>query len=211
MATTVRPMGNPLQLPSDDLPSLAAFIRARAEGLGRPCVVALDGRSGVGKSTLAARLAAEIDGTVVDGDGFYAGGVVVRTDSPRARAESCIDWKAQRVVLESLRAGREARYHAFDWEAFDGRSEAVSTVVGPSAFVVLEGVYAARPELRDLVDVRLLLTVDDQTRLARLQAREGGLGPWDLQWHEAEVWYFSQTVTASSFDVVLMSVWSGGG
>jgi hypothetical protein len=72
-------------------------------------------------ATLAARVAEALGACVLDSDGFFAGGVTVRSDAPQDRARDCIDWKRQRPVLEALRAGREAGYAAFDWDAFDGR------------------------------------------------------------------------------------------
>jgi len=60
-----------------------------------PIVVALDGRSGTGKSTLAKQLAAAVDAVVIECDNFYAGGTdeewLART--PQQRAARCIDWR----------------------------------------------------------------------------------------------------------------------
>jgi len=192
-----------LHLSAGDLAALAAAARARAVVPHRPYVIALDGRSGAGKSTLAKRLAAELGACLVDGDSFFAGGVALHRDSPEARAHACIDWRRERMVLEALRAGNQARYHGFDWEAFDGSLEAEPTVLEAAPFVLLEGVYAARPELSDLVDLRVILTVSDATRDARLVAREGSIGPWERQWHEAETWYFENVAPLSGFDVVV--------
>ena len=182
---------------------LAALIRARVTT--RPIVVAIDGRSGTGKSTLAARLAGELDATVIDGDDFFAGGVEVRTDAPADRARDCVDWQRQRPVLEALRAGQAASYHAFDWDAFDGTLAAEATEHAPRPIILFEGVYTARPELADLVDLRVLVQVRDDVRLARLLAREGAIGPWEQQWHEAEAWYFAHAAPPAGFDVIVES------
>ncbi|WP_166509983.1 hypothetical protein, partial [Escherichia coli] len=55
----------------------------------------------------------------------------------------------------------------------------------------------------DLVDIRLLLQVSEATRLERLLAREGSIGAWERQWHEAEEWYFAHLAPPQSFDVIL--------
>ena len=178
-------------------------ILAAARGRAVPFVVAIDGRSGVGKSTLADRLAAHLPATVIEGDDFYAGGVGILGDSPQSRAARCIDWQSQRPVLSDLRAGRATRYHAFDWDAFDGRLSADATHVAPAGIIILEGVYSARPELRDLVDTRVLVTVPDSLRLSRLIAREGEIGPWETQWHEAEDWYFAHDAPAAAFELTI--------
>ncbi len=204
-------MLDPMKVPSTQLrfsagdaaDGLADAVRGCAREIERPCVVALDGRSGAGKSTLAKKLARVLDACVVDGDAFFDGGVDLRHDGPEAAARACIDWRRQRPVLEALRAGREARYHGFDWEAFDGSLEPHATRVPPAPFIVLEGVYAARPELADLVDLRVVLTVSFATRDARLAQREGSIGPWERQWHAAEDWYFAHAAPLSWFDAVV--------
>jgi para-aminobenzoate synthetase len=192
-----------LKVDVDAVEAIVVRIAERARGFSRPCVVAVDGRSGAGKSTLAANLATALGASVLDGDGFFAGGVVVRKDAPQHRVRDCIDWRRQRPVLEALRAGRTASYLAFDWEAFDGRLATEPTVVEPRSVVIFEGVYTARPELADLVDLKLLLRVREETRVARLLAREGSIGAWERQWHEAEEWYFAHVAPPAGFDLIL--------
>ncbi|HEU4403777.1 MAG TPA: hypothetical protein VFS43_00560 [Polyangiaceae bacterium] len=184
---------------------LASEIRARAAraDLDRPFVIALDGRSGVGKSTLARGLVEPLGAALVEGDDFFAGGVSVRDDGPRERAGACIDWRRQRAVLAALRSGRPARWRRFDWSAFDGSLESDDTLCDPAPYVVLEGVYSARPELADLLDLRIVLVVSDELRRRRLLEREGTIGPWERQWHEAEDYYFEHIAPPSSFDLVL--------
>jgi uridine kinase len=192
-------------LRADDIAKMVEQIVAlRARGAGVICV-AVDGRSGAGKSTLAKQLARAIPATLLDGDSFFAGGVAVRSDSPEERARDCIDWRRQRVVLEALRAGHPASYAGFDWEAFDGRLERELTVVelASSRIVIVEGVYSARPELADLLDLRLLLRVPDDVRMARLLGREQSFTAWERQWHEAEEWYFGNAAPPAGFDIIV--------
>ncbi|MDP3195735.1 uridine kinase [Tabrizicola sp.] len=181
----------------------AARIEDAARRQAGPLIVAIDGRSGTGKSTLAEALAKRLPAVVIEGDDFYAGGIGLAGDPPHARAARCIDWQAQRPVLSALRQGQPARYHAFDWDAFDGSLSRIATEIAPAPIVILEGVYAARPELRDLFDLCILVRVPDALRQARLIAREGALGPWELQWHEAEEWYFADTAPVAAFDLML--------
>jgi uridine kinase len=168
-----------------------------------PYFVAIDGRSGVGKSTLASALAHRLGAVVIEGDDFYAGGVELRSDDPASRASACIDWTRQRSIIEALAAGRMAHWRAFDWDAFDGRLRDEPTKIVPAPVVILEGVYAARPELADLLDLRVVLIAPDEMRLARLVAREGAIGAWERQWHEAEEFYFASIMPTASFDVAV--------
>ncbi|MEZ5179118.1 MAG: hypothetical protein R2746_12840, partial [Acidimicrobiales bacterium] len=107
---------------------LVTAIRAGLVDGGRTLVVGLDGRSGVGKSTLAAAVVASLGAAdppvaavVVDGDGFYAGGTAARWDRRTAqeKADQVIDWRRQRAVLEGLRDWGVATWHPFDWDSDD--------------------------------------------------------------------------------------------
>ena len=169
----------------------------------RPCVVAIDGRSGAGKSTFAKALADVLSAALVEGDDFYSGGVGLRNDPPAVLADDCIDWRAQRVVLSALKAGHAARFQPFDWEAFDGSTSRRVKVIAPTPIIILEGVYSNHPELRDLVNLSVLLVVDDVERERRLVAREGELTDWERQWHRAEDWYFETDARAAAFDLVI--------
>jgi len=189
-----------------ELEPLAEAIAARAEGLGRPLFVALDGRSASGKTTLAAALGDRLGATVIEGDDFYAGGVEVRAERPAALVEVCIDWRRQRRVLESLRAGDKASWFAFDWDAFDGRLCTEETVKPPAPIVILEGVYSARPELADLIDIAVMLRTDEGIRESRLLARQEHTGPWELQWHAAEDYYFEFVRPLTSFNMLVSDI-----
>ncbi|UIJ44903.1 hypothetical protein LZK98_17915 [Sphingomonas cannabina] len=152
---------------------------------------------------MAKALTENHDALVIEGDDFYAGGIELRTDSPASRAAACIDWTRQRSVLEALAARREAWWRAFDWNAFDGRLCDEPTRVESKPVVILEGVYAARPELADLLDLRVAVVAPDEVRLVRLAEREGAIGPWERQWHEAEEFYFRAVMPMAKFDVVV--------
>jgi uridine kinase len=183
--------------------TLAHQVARIAQQMTRPLVVAIDGRSGAGKSTLAAALAGKLGAAVIEGDDFYTGGTGLRDDSAASRTSACINWSAQRAVLESLIAGKEARWHPFDWDAFDGSLCAEAKQLGSRPVILLEGTYSARPELADLLGLRVLVTAPDAAREARLLAREVGVGPWERQWHEAEEHYFKAVMPADRFDIIM--------
>lgn len=186
-----------------DHAALADHIAHAVQQRARPIVVAIDGRSGAGKSTLAAALAQTLDAAVVEGDDFYAGGTGLRNDSPASLASACIDWMAQRTVLAALLAGEEACWHPFDWDAFDGSLCPAARQLRPRQVILLEGTYSARPELADLLGLSILVTVSDARREARLLSREGCIGPWERQWHEAEEHYFRTVMPAARFDIIV--------
>ncbi|KRE01175.1 hypothetical protein ASE63_26270 [Bosea sp. Root381] len=199
-------IGREMPLHHYDAHAFARHIRLVSANTQRPFVIALDGRSGVGKSTLALQMTDVLGAAIIDGDDFFAGGTALRSDAPALRAADCIDWTHQRAVLDVLRQGRAASWRAFDWDAFDGRLQSSVTELSPRSVVILEGVYSARPELADLIDMKVLVTVSDALREARLLAREGSIDPWERQWHEAEAHYFNEVMPWGRFEVILDAV-----
>jgi uridine kinase len=171
-----------------------------------PVLVALDGRSAAGKSTLAQQVAARTAALAIDGDDFYRGGndAFWRARSPAEKVDLVIDWRRQRALLTKLRQREPARWQPYDWEADDGRLGA-EVQVGPAAVVLLDGAYSARPELADLFALRALLNVPRPVRRERLLRREGEpyRAEWEARWAEAEDLYFERLMPPESFDLVL--------
>jgi uridine kinase len=190
-------------------------------GHGSPVFVALDGRGGSGKSTLAGAVVAALDDplssqyptvTVIEGDQFYAGGSGATWDArPVAeRAAMVIDWRRQHQLLSELRAHGAWSWQPFDWAADDWdadvvplRAEPVRSVLAP--VVVLEGAYSARPELHELLDLRVLLDVPTDVRRRQLLEREGDeyRSDWETRWSSAEDHYFGSIMPPERFDLVL--------
>ncbi len=87
---------------------MLSAIELRPGSAGRPLLVGLDGRSGVGKSTLAASVASALASVaVIKGDEFYAGGSQEEWDdrSTEEKALLVIDWRRQLDVFEALGRG----------------------------------------------------------------------------------------------------------
>jgi uridine kinase len=168
--------------------------------------VALDGRSGAGKSTLAAAVGPRTGALVIDGDDFYSGGSDEYWEAVEARRKMdlVIDWRRQRAVLEQLRRGRPATWRPYDWDADNGCLGEEITA-GPVGIVILDGAYCSRPELADLLTVRVLLEVDRDVRRDRLLRREGERyrAEWEARWGAAEDLYFTTVMPPGAFDLVL--------
>ena len=194
-----------------------AITRLVDDGQHPVVVVGIDGRSGSGKSTLSRTLADLLldlgtTVTLIEGDDFYTGGSATTWDrrSPRQKVDRGMDWRRQRPVLEALRAGRPATFQPFHWDADDWDGEPAPLApdpihVEPAAVVLLDGAYSCRPELHDLLDLRVLLEVSRDVRRRQLLEREGEAyrADWEGRWSVAEDLYFGEDMPPTAFDVVL--------
>jgi hypothetical protein len=107
---------------------------------GRPWVVGVDGRSGGGKSTLAAKLHVAVSASAV-----------IHTDDI-AWHHSKFDWSEvlARSVLQPIRNGQPVDYRPPGSES-PGRTGAIEVPTGLD-LVIIEGVGAGRRELAHLLD-----------------------------------------------------------
>ena len=208
---------SPKPVPVTPLSRTRAVIVARIAPLmaGRrtPVLIAIDGASGSGKSTVADLIVEATGAALIHSDDFYAAQIsdaAWNARTPEARAADVIDWRRLRAeALEPLLAGRAAVWHAFDFDRphADGtypRKER-PTRCEPAALIVMEGAYSSRPELADLIDLSVLVDSPADVRHARLARRETGefLRAWHAQWDAAEEYYFSNVRPKSSFDLVV--------
>ncbi|GAB2571762.1 AAA family ATPase [Streptomyces capparidis] len=173
-------------------------------------IVAVDGAGGSGKTTLAREVARRVAGVrLVHGDDFYR--PMPEAERRELDAEGGYRWYFdwERLAAEVLRplrdGGGPVRYRRYDWGSGDLGERAE---VAPGGLVVVEGVYAARPELADLYDLTVYVDTPREVCLERLRARGENSEEWILRWRAAEDHYLATTDPASRADVVVRGWWS---
>ena len=157
---------------------------ARAGRTSRPVVVAVDGRGGGGKTTLAERLCR-----------LLPAAAVVHTDDV-AWWHSRFGWDDLMIagVLEPLHAGRGVRYRPPAWDA-RGRPGHIE-VPAAARVVLIEGVGASRRSLADRLDVAVWVQsdygearrrgIDRDMRTRGLDEERRRCAEWD-EWEAEEV------------------------
>lgn len=139
-----------------------------------PLLLAVDGRSGSGKTTVARRILDRVPGAAV-----------VHTDDV-AWYHAMFDWSALMAdgVLAPLRRGEAVAFRPPPWEA-RARPGAVTVPAG-CPLVVVEGVGIGRRDLAPFFDGLVWVQTDRALAWARGLARDGGGPVQEAFWHEWE-------------------------
>jgi uridine kinase len=132
-------------------------------------VVAIDGRSGAGKTSLAARLRATLDAPVVTLEELYGGWDGLERGTDLLVSE----------VLKPLSAGRAARVPRYDWVA---ASWGAPWVLEPPAVLIVEGTGAGARRAAAYASVLIWMEEAASVRRTRALDRDGQtFAPyWDM-------------------------------
>ncbi|HEY1822149.1 MAG TPA: hypothetical protein VGG83_19665 [Trebonia sp.] len=154
-------------------------------------MVAIDGRSGAGKTSLAARLRCELGAPVVALEDLYGGWDGL---------EHGIDLLVS-AVLEPLRAGREALVPRYDWVA---AAWATPWVLEPPAALIVEGVGAGARRAAAYASTLIWMEAAESVRKKRALDRDGKIfAPrWD-QWTAQEDAMLARERTFDRADLVI--------
>ncbi|MDI6102532.1 (d)CMP kinase [Actinoplanes sp. NEAU-A12] len=174
--------------------AVAARVVAWARGLpvdeGRR-MIAIEGRSGAGKTTLARAVADRLGAPLIHMDDLYAG-----WDGLREGVGVLCDW-----VLEPLAGGKPATWRRWDWTA---GAYAEEHPVPDGDWLVVEGVGAGarvlRPYLRGVVWVDSPAAVRKRRALAR--DGETYAPHWD-RWARQEDAYYAADQVRETADLIV--------
>lgn len=147
----------------------------------RPWIVAVDGRSGAGKTSLVDRILAQVPASAV-----------VHTDDV-AWHLSFFDWadELRNGVLEPLLRGEAVHYRPPGWVARE-RPGAIALPAGRSV-VWVEGSGSSRQALTDLLDASIWVQCDNLEARRRLRARDGQEEEeLHREWEEQEIPFLLQ-------------------
>ena len=177
-------------------------IRRRLEEKGR-LLLAIDGRCGCGKSSLAAQLAADFGGSVFHMDDFYLPFAARAADWREIPAGNMDLLRFRDEVLAPLRRGETVRYRAYDCphDRFYETRE-----IAPTPLAIVEGSYSQHPLLREDYDLRVFVTASERTQRERLLAREGEhFAAFEAIWIPMEENYFRSFAVRERADFVLVT------
>ena len=131
-------------------------------------MVAIDGKCTSGKTTLASKLAEIYDCNVFHMDDFFLR-PEQRTSERFAEIGGNVDYERfQEEVLFPLRSGKAFSYRPFDCSTF---TLAAPVTVAQKKLNIIEGTYSHHPHFGNPYDLKILLTVDEETQHKRILER----------------------------------------
>ena len=183
--------------------SLTSLLAAAlAQQPTKPLVLALDGRCGSGKTTLAGRLAQQFPASItLHTDDFYL--------PPAQRAPSwehtpCANMDLARLRDEVLRPaymGQAASYRPYSCR--EGTYQPMQELPA-QPLVILEGSYSHHPLLAEYETIRVFITCSKEEQTRRLQAREGErYENFAARWIPLEEGYFAEYHIEEDADFVV--------
>lgn len=164
-------------------------------------IVAIDGKCTSGKTTLAGQLAEIYDCNVLHMDDFFLR-PEQRSPERFAEAGGNVDYERfKEEVLVPLLSGKEFSYRPFDCKTFT-LSEPVTLM--PKKLTVIEGSYSMHPYFADPYDLKILLTIDENTQNQRISERPVFLQErFFTQWIPMENTYLESFCIAEKADLIL--------
>ena len=194
------PESNPARVSSADAPRFIRSLtderrragecgRAEEPASGTPTgsaarptfIVAIDGRSGAGKTTLAGKLEKELreEGIAVaaiEVESFIGGwnGLIDGVEAVAAQ------------ILGPVRSRGRATARTWDWNRGAWAEEVRIPPSGPVDVLILTGCGAASAPCRPFVDLAVWVELDEERRRERVARREGDPGRWWRMWAEQE-------------------------
>lgn len=158
-------------------------------------IVGIDGRSGSGKSVLAARLAARLDAPIIEIDDFVSW-------------DCFADWwpRFDVQVLGPLLAGQDAAFQARNWADRYGSSLGEWKTQSWAPTIVVEGVTCTRRATIGRIVYAVWVEAPPRLRLARGMARDshfaGKQELWE-RWMAEEDAFFTADGTRDRADIVI--------
>ncbi len=153
---------------------LLAFFR-EARG-GRRLILAIDGRSAAGKSTLAGKLKESLDAERLPAALFHMDDFFLPPEKRSAErlalpGENVDHERFLEEVLLPLKQGKPFSYRAYDCRR-NALLPPVFVTPTATAIALVEGSYACHPSLMPFYDLSVFLDISPAAQRARLIARE---------------------------------------
>lgn len=162
-------------------------------------IIGIDGPAASGKSTLSKIIADKFSGTIIEMDDYFLTDDLRTIDRLNSVGENIDHERMYREIFTHLNDDK-IDYHKYNCgtKLFEDKTQEMTEVV------IIEGVYAARPEFKRFYDILIYVDVDKATQLARLETRNPKLlDRFINEWLPMEEKYFNAFDVKSRADYIV--------
>lgn len=134
-------------------------------------IIAIDGRSAAGKTTLAEELLAVTGGDILHMDDFFLPPELRTAQRYSEHGGNIHRERFQEEILPFLRNESIVKYRRFDCQkgAYDANLLSLDT----SRTVIIEGAYSLLPVFGKYYDISIFVDIDPERQLERIRKRNG--------------------------------------
>lgn len=171
-------------------------LMAEPSRCGATHIIAIDGRAGAGKTTLASELFLALSTnhkvSLIHLDEIYAGWELALSHTLTESLSK---------ILESVKRGETATFPVYDWKEGEFNS---TREISPCDLIIIEGVGSAQSLVREFATATILIDIDPDTGLRRVLERDGAAIEEEMiQWQIREEEHFHADATRENVDFIL--------
>ena len=168
-------------------------------------IIAVDGCCASGKTTFASKLEKKLDFQVIHTDDFFLPPEMRSAERFKQIGGNIHYERFNDEIINPLKENKDFEYRIFSCKTgtFCGTKQ-----ISTDKPIVIEGAYALHPKFDDIYDLRVFFTIDSQTQLKRILARNGAvsLEAFKNKWIPFENRYFDAFGIKDKCDIVIEKV-----
>jgi len=168
----------------------------------RLVIIAIDGKCGSGKTTLANELGRLYDSNVFHMDDYYLR-PELKTEERLKEVGGNVDYERFKdEVIKGILSGKEFNYQIYDCKKMQ-LTDIVS--VSPRKLNIIEGSYSMHPSLIDNYHLKIFLDIDEESQKERILNRNGieAYSRFVNEWIPKENQYFEKMNIREKCDLVI--------
>ena len=165
-------------------------------------IVAIDGKSASGKTTLAKLISDRYDANVFHMDDFFLTPSMRTAERLSTPGENVDHERFYEEVINGIQSNKPFSYRVYDCSICDFSKEIFVT---PEKLNIIEGSYSMHPTLQGFYDLKIFTDIDYETQKLRILERNGAesLEKFTNLWIPLENKYFDAFDIKSLSDIVL--------
>lgn len=165
-------------------------------------IVAIDGRSGAGKTTLAKKIKDKINCNVFSIDDFFLPATKRQIDWQNTAGGNIDILRFKREILDNI-----IKRQAFNYLPFNCRTQGFNQQISvqPKRLNIIEGSYCLLPEFSNYYHFKIFINIDKQTQKMRIIERNGieSFKNFENTWIPLEEKYYKKYNILNICDVIL--------